>query len=919
MQGYAGIGETSRALREFERCRAALAEELGADPSPQTRSVHLSLLTADPVMPVASPFIGRDEVTLRLRRLIEKSLTERRPAIVIVRGASDSGKTRLISEACTGISARQVVLPPTEDVTERRLDCVEHLIEALGTAPAAVRSGQLGQAIAASEPVVVIMAAAGLAQAVDLRRMYAILSKLEGAVTVVLDGVAADLEPVCTDLLAVDKARTDNRLFQIDVSPLRAEEVARLAQALLGGDVPLPLRRALTIETEGMPGRIVTTVREWLRVGQVAATAQGLILLPEGGQRPVDYKAYQMLAPLLDRLSERDLEVLELMAVLGQPASPLMIAPLLRDAEAPVDLEWVARRVQGSVNLLVDLSVLTSAPSGYAFRDPLFCDAVQSWLRPAARQGLHRRIAELAYISAEQRVGHWLAAGEALLARAAARQAATEAMAEGHYEDARAQLLEGCSLGGMIEVPPQDRIEMHELLGDVCVVLHRTDEARAAYAVASSVSQTHGRSDLVRLEAKQQELSADVDRRAPNVQVNAHATPAEQGQESGELALDASMPTDWGLEERLRTAVEEADRDGDHKSRAAARLQLAPLLFPRREFEGCRAFAYEALGLTVLPKIRARAILEFWLPGVLLGHAALAEGPMAHARDLAHDSDDVALARRMDVLALLIAHDLGRPSADELTRVAADEDELTADGYWSWISIRVATERGALAEAQLWDKRSLPEDTPPIVKQMRDLASAGLRVELGKVPEAIHLLRSVIVTGLASGSLLLLPEAIARLIALESPTDLDAAKEHFELLDWAAAGDHRFPRENCLRLIARAAVRAASCQFDGAAAAAAAAADVAENSALPFLAAQAHSVRAGHLAAAGRWSEARLAQASAARLRGTTSLPGHRRIDPSHSTLDKLVAITEGWNEAQPHDLIRIRRVSDPIPTFARG
>lgn len=44
MQAYAELGEVGNALRVFETYRAHLAEELGADPSPQTRQLHLKLL-----------------------------------------------------------------------------------------------------------------------------------------------------------------------------------------------------------------------------------------------------------------------------------------------------------------------------------------------------------------------------------------------------------------------------------------------------------------------------------------------------------------------------------------------------------------------------------------------------------------------------------------------------------------------------------------------------------------------------------------------------------------------------------------------------------------------------------------------------------------------------------------------------------
>lgn len=47
MEAYAELGETDHALRAFETYRALLAEELGADPSPITRDLHVRLLRGD--------------------------------------------------------------------------------------------------------------------------------------------------------------------------------------------------------------------------------------------------------------------------------------------------------------------------------------------------------------------------------------------------------------------------------------------------------------------------------------------------------------------------------------------------------------------------------------------------------------------------------------------------------------------------------------------------------------------------------------------------------------------------------------------------------------------------------------------------------------------------------------------------------
>lgn len=44
MRAYAASGNTAEALQAYERCRKLIAEELGVDPSPTTKALHLSLL-----------------------------------------------------------------------------------------------------------------------------------------------------------------------------------------------------------------------------------------------------------------------------------------------------------------------------------------------------------------------------------------------------------------------------------------------------------------------------------------------------------------------------------------------------------------------------------------------------------------------------------------------------------------------------------------------------------------------------------------------------------------------------------------------------------------------------------------------------------------------------------------------------------
>jgi DNA-binding SARP family transcriptional activator len=49
MRAHGASGNVAEALHAYERCRRLIAEELGADPSPETKALHLGLLRGEPV------------------------------------------------------------------------------------------------------------------------------------------------------------------------------------------------------------------------------------------------------------------------------------------------------------------------------------------------------------------------------------------------------------------------------------------------------------------------------------------------------------------------------------------------------------------------------------------------------------------------------------------------------------------------------------------------------------------------------------------------------------------------------------------------------------------------------------------------------------------------------------------------------
>ncbi|MFI9560793.1 ATP-binding protein [Nonomuraea endophytica] len=108
MRALHAAGRPAEALVVYERTRRLLADELGADPSPELSAIHRELLRGEdpPAPPEALPltsFVGREEDAARVRALLARA------RLVTLLGPGGVGKTRLATEVVRGQQDRQVV------------------------------------------------------------------------------------------------------------------------------------------------------------------------------------------------------------------------------------------------------------------------------------------------------------------------------------------------------------------------------------------------------------------------------------------------------------------------------------------------------------------------------------------------------------------------------------------------------------------------------------------------------------------------------------------------------------------------------------------------------------------------------------------------------------------------------------------
>lgn len=466
------------ALRQYERCREVLADELGTEPSAATQALyeriahrreHLAPQPA-PAAPTAerTPLLGRQLERDRGLTLLERTLAGTGGAL-FVEAEPGGGTSRFLAELIDDADWRGCTVARTELDPSGRSRAFGVLRALAGQLLTPLRLEQLRpriepvwlQEIAPLVPALARLrperpSAGGLrpderAQRMQDALVHVLLAAADlHAMVLVVDGVQwADPESLAVLgtlagqleahglLLALgyrgEEARTDGAVWEalrtidqrahperLRLAPLDQFTVGEVVRALVRGRAVAPeavLR--LHRETGGNPLFLVETVR-------TLAEEDALDLLDPGDQQPdlpLPSTIRELVTARLGRLETEERAVLDLVAIAG---GEVEVGVLAVASELPRD------QVVAAAQQLVRRQVLEQSVAALAVRHEQVRRAVVDAMVPERAVALHRRLAEALEADGaqtpERLAQHFIAAGMPTRARAHLVQAARDAV-----------------------------------------------------------------------------------------------------------------------------------------------------------------------------------------------------------------------------------------------------------------------------------------------------------------------------------------------------------------------------------------------------------------------------------------------------------------------------------------------------------
>jgi DNA-binding SARP family transcriptional activator len=655
VRALAAGGNQAGALAAFDSFRQRLAREAGLDPSPEARELRQCVLRGEPLPPKPGveaagphtrppppePFVGREEECAA----ILAAATGHGPRLILVTGPSGVGKSRLLAEAMRRVQvpvldcqafapdrdeawslagrllrkAWRVAGPAGALLPDREVRALDSLIPGLGGPVIPGRGnpgGEHARLFAFQGAVRLVEAAARpscLVVVDDLQWADSTSLTLLGLLLRRLDQVsmvAAGQQDGPAVAVPESFALPPNQLKHIRLGPLPEATV----RSLFGDPV---LAEVIAERADHTPFHLTEIVAALANEGAVQRDERGRWCLRAPSDRAHAHAAvsaglHQAVAARLARLPGRWRELLALLALLGRPTAPVLLA----DAAG-----WTLREVLDCLEGLARTGLLQAGQQGWELRHQLFGQALADTLHPADKARKHALLAQALQqhgTDAAEAAGHLLAAGDRGGAAVTYATAARRQL-DRFCDDEALRLAQA---GLALEPAGRTRSMLLEVRGEVYRRRGRLAEARADLeAVLADLADPTDRSRVLASLAILEARTAGAARGDELVELaiaEARGRPDTLGQAlTAGAIIDLAMGNLARAEHRSRRARRLLEQAGD--SHASARLLYWQAM---ASFMGGRLReAVTRLGhLAHLPVARDE-VLRLWSPRATRGHA----------------------------------------------------------------------------------------------------------------------------------------------------------------------------------------------------------------------------------------------------------------------------------------------------------
>jgi hypothetical protein len=367
MRAHAALGEVELALRAFEHCRVALSQELGADPSPHTRALHIQILSGDTEQLTIKPFAGRADEVRALAGVLRSAMAGGGCHVVCVAGPSGSGRNALLEAAVARVEHA-------------------HLRVLLHDGPSSSTAPGLADVVSDHRSDITVWGPCDGDPQWEVTRLMTVFAGIDPTVSRI---VAVVISPEAGDLLAETLDGGEISIHRVTTGPVSDADLRELAATALSGPPTPHLLRELTEQSNRLAGRAVWILRDWMTAGWILSTMDGVELCDDApalfGGAPVG--SYFRLT--LERLTRDEREFCQLLALIDRPLDAELVRGVVDDGS---DVDEIQYRLDG----LADLGLLRIRRQGYEFRNRAIRDAFELNLRPAVKARAQRRIGQAA-------------------------------------------------------------------------------------------------------------------------------------------------------------------------------------------------------------------------------------------------------------------------------------------------------------------------------------------------------------------------------------------------------------------------------------------------------------------------------------------------------------------------------------------